>query len=116
MIVDFVNCRICSEQHVPRGKLIGFQVKDSSAYEISGVLTKAPDFAIASVSIDNEVVAAKIDSHDSQVRPTEKISLGTHRLEAGRHTLAIVIEGRNPSNDADVLAFGIDYIELVESR
>ncbi|PAY15222.1 hypothetical protein CKO51_32995 [Rhodopirellula sp. SM50] len=91
---------------------LGFVIRQSGKYEISCVLTKAPDFAIASIAMDKRSLASNIDSYAAKVQPTEEIPLGTLQLSAGRHAVEITIEGRNPSNTADVLAFGIDYIDL----
>ena len=91
---------------------LGFWIEDPGDYEIAGVLTKAPDFAIANLILDEDVLASNVDSYDPRVRTSEKMQFGTYTLTTGRHNLSIEIKGRNSSNVAPSLGFGLDYIEL----
>ena len=96
----------------PKDRLVlGFPVAKDGKYEVSVNLTKASDYAIVQLSLDDRKVGDPIDLYNPTVVPTGPIALDTCELTAGQHKLTIEIVGANPKARKSYL-FGIDRIEL----
>lgn len=92
-----------------------FQVSDAGSFDVLAAFTMARDYAVIAVEIDGKTLRKEIDLYNSpDVVSTGELSLGKVKLDAGRHTLALVITGSNP---AAVKAFmvGVDYLRLLPS-
>jgi putative membrane-bound dehydrogenase-like protein len=84
-------------------------LKDEGTYELSVVLTKAPDYAIVQLYWDGKKVGERIDLYDPKVIASDPIPLGTHRLTRGNHSLGIEIVGANPKA-AKTYMVGVDVV------
>ncbi len=88
-------------------------VEAAGTYEVSVVLTKAPDYGIVQLSLDGKPAGAKIDLYHTSVVPTEPIPLGTFTLKEGDHQLTVEIVGANPEAIKNYM-FGLDQVILKE--
>jgi hypothetical protein len=82
-------------------------------FDIAGVLTKARDYAIVRLQLDDEPLGDAIDLYAApDVTTTGEVVWATRKLAAGPHRLAIHIEG---ANDAAVKSYmvGLDYVRLI---
>ena len=75
-------------------------------------MTKARDYGIVQLSLDNRKLGNPIDLFNAtDVITTGAISLGTHELKRGGHRLEIQITGSNAKAVASYM-FGLDYLYL----
>ena len=74
-------------------------------------LTKARDYGIVRLSLDDQPPGEPIDLYHPKVVPTGPIVLGTQDLSQGQHKLTIEICGANPKAVKSYM-FGIDRIDL----
>jgi putative membrane-bound dehydrogenase-like protein len=81
----------------PGDKLrLAVPIKKEGTYDVSAVLTKARDYGIVQLFLDGQKLGKPIDLYNLEVISTEPLSLGTHKLTAGNHQLAVEIVGANP--------------------
>ncbi|MGC8862325.1 MAG: glycoside hydrolase family 172 protein [Armatimonadota bacterium] len=80
-------------------------------YEIKAQLTKAPDYAIVQLYLDDEKLGDPIDLYSDGVAPTGELSLGTRDLSRGPHKLTVEIIGAN-EKAVKAYMFGLDYVRL----
>jgi hypothetical protein len=83
----------------------------SGRYRLGLFATRAPDFGIARVFLDDRRLADDADLYAPVVQPTGRLELGTVRLAAGGHRLRVEVVGRNPASGGSFL--GLDCLELV---
>ncbi|MBI1314950.1 c-type cytochrome [bacterium] len=87
-------------------------VKSSGQYEIFAVMTKARDYGIVQLSLDDAPLGKPIDLFNSpDVITTGVVSLGTLELSGGNHQFGIQVTGANP-DAAKAYMFGLDYLYL----
>jgi len=101
---------------VPGDELVlEFAVPETGTYELSAALTKAVDYGIFSLSLDENVVLRnQVDLFNpSGVINTGPLALGAHPLSQGNHLLRIKVTGSNPAAVHRHM-FGIDYLKLVK--
>ncbi len=100
----------------PGDKLeIAVPVKQAGTYKVSAVLTKAVDYGIVQLSLDDKKAGNKIDLYNLSVVPTEVIVLGEFKLAEGEHRLGVEIVGANPQAVKNYM-FGLDQVILEPSK
>ena len=77
--------------------ILDIPVGETAPYEVILRLTKAHDYGIAKISV-NDQLAAEVDLYDAAVKPTELLSLGHHELNENGATISISIVGRTQSH------------------
>jgi len=96
----------------PGDKLdLAVPVKDAGKYKVTLQLTKAKDYGIVQLYLDDKRVGSPIDLYNPDVVPTGVIDLGVHDLAAGKHKLTVEITGANEKAIKSYMA-GIDYVRL----
>jgi len=97
----------------PGGRLVlEVPVKSAGRYEIFAVMTKARDYGIVQLSLDDAPLGKPIDLFNSpDVITTGVVSLGTHELSTGNHSFGVQITGANPQA-VKAYMFGLDYLYL----
>ncbi len=96
----------------PRDTLeLAFNVPASGEYELFVALTKAHDYGIVTLAIDDGQPGQPLDGFDANVVNTPPISLGVHQLTAGQHKLTVTITGAN-KQATKAYMFGLDYLSL----
>ncbi len=97
----------------PGGRLVfELPVKSAGRYEIFAVMTKARDYGIVQLSVDDTPLGKPIDLYNSpDVITTGVVSLGTQELSEGKHQFGVQITGANP-NAVKSYMFGLDYVYL----
>ncbi len=94
----------------PEDKLtLGFHLPKDGDYELFVRLTKARDYGIVQLSLDGHLVIDKIDLYAPEPTPSGELSMGSHHLSAGEHSLQVKIVGSNPQAEKAYM-FGIDYL------
>ena len=96
----------------PGDKLeLAVPVKEAGKYKLSAQLTKAPDYGIVQLYLDDQKLGTPIDLYHASVIPTGPQSLGVHDLTAGQHKLTVEITGANEKAIKGYM-FGLDYLKL----
>jgi hypothetical protein len=96
----------------PGDKLtLGVPVKDAGKYKVTLQLTKAKDYGIVQLYLDDKKCGGPIDLYNPDVVPTGVIDLGVHDLAAGKHKLTVEITGANEKALKAYMA-GVDYVRL----
>jgi hypothetical protein len=99
-------------QSKPGDKLtFAFNVPQSGRYNLKANFTKARDYGIAQLYVDDEKLGTPIDFYDPNVIPTGEITLGSRELSAGEHKFTIEIVGANEKADKSYMT-GFDYLRL----
>lgn len=90
---------------------IDINVKQAGRYEVYVAMTKAVDYGIVKVALDDLPPSEPLDMFNNGVVNTPPISLGEHNLAEGKHRLTFEIVGANPKA-AKAYMVGLDYIVL----
>ena len=85
-------------------------VEKAGKYRLIAKLTKAIDYGIMQLSLDDKPLGEPIDLINDGVL-TKLYELGTHQLTAGQHRLTVEITGSNPDALKRYM-FGLDYLKL----
>jgi hypothetical protein len=93
--------------------VVAFFVNGKDFYSIRAVLSKAGDYGIAQLYIDNKLIGSPIDCYNINVTRTPELALDTMELSQGTHELKIVMVGKNSS--ASGYYFGLDYLKLIKT-
>jgi hypothetical protein len=89
---------------------LAFKAEQKGSYLLKAALTKAIDYGIVQLSLDGKSLGEPLDLINDGVI-TKVYELGTHDLEAGRHTFSAKITGSNPKAVKRHM-FGVDYLLL----
>ncbi len=89
-------------------------VHKAGRYTVLVRMTKAPDYGIVQLYLDDKKVGQPIDLYNATVVPTGEISLGTMDLFVGEHKLTVEIVGKNEKSTGYL--FGLDYVKLVSAK
>ena len=96
----------------PGDKLVvEMNVEESGRYDVVVKLTKAVDYGIVQLYVDERKAGRPIDLYNDGVIPSGPISLGGHELAAGKHKLTVEIVGANEKAVKGYM-FGLDEIIL----
>jgi hypothetical protein len=88
-------------------------VEQGGTFDVAGVLTKARDYAIVQLQLDDEPLAEPLDLFSQKdVVTTGEVVWGQRKLNAGKHRLAIVIQGANAAAIKSYMV-GLDYVRLI---
>jgi putative membrane-bound dehydrogenase-like protein len=87
-----------------------FEVADQRKY-LHVVLTKAKNYGIVRMMVDDRTMAEQIDLFSPDVKTTGVLVYDATELKVGKHTMAVEIVGSNP-NAQPAFMVGIDYLRL----
>ena len=88
-------------------------VEKAGTYDIEIVLTRARDYGVAKISIDDKVLDPGLDMFNNpDVITTGVLSFGMNELAAGNHRITFEIVGANPEA-VKAYMLAVDYIRLV---
>lgn len=91
---------------------LNLPVAKTGHYRLLAQFTKAADYGIVQLWLDDEKLGQPMDFFHDGVVPTGELDLGAHALSAGDHKLTVQITGANPQA-AQSFMFGLDYVKLV---
>jgi hypothetical protein len=96
----------------PGDKLVlALRVPSAGTYEVKLQMTKARDYGIVQLYLDDDKLGSPIDLYNPSVIPTGPIPFAKRELKKGLHTLTVEIVGANDLAAKSYL-FGLDYIRL----
>lgn len=91
---------------------LALPVKEAGKYTLHGVLTKARDYGVTSITLDGKPVASSFDGYNEpKVIHTGELDWGTHELTAGEHQLTFTLATPNPDAVPGNMV-GLDYVRL----
>jgi len=101
----------------PGDKLaLALPVEQAGSYGVEMVLTKARDYGIMQLYLDDQKLGEPIDLFNSpDVICTDVLKFPARELSAGRHTLTVEVVGSNPKAVKSHM-FGLDYVKLVPQK
>ena len=86
-----------------------FAVAADGAYRLEVVLTRARDYGIVQMAVDDVEQNGPIDCYvPNRVDTTGLLDLGTQTLKAGKHQLSVKVIGKNSKSSNTMV--GIDYL------
>jgi D-arabinan exo alpha-(1,3)/(1,5)-arabinofuranosidase (non-reducing end) len=94
----------------PRSFTVEFEAPQAGTYDLTAILTRAPDYGILAVAIDGETVGTPFDGRDPGGVTVHEHPLGEVELTAGTHPLTFTVTGRNPASTG--FFAGIDRLDF----
>jgi Glycosyl hydrolases family 43 len=86
-------------------------VDQAGEYDLSAVLTRAPDYGVVRFAVDGVTVGQLFDGyHAGSVVVTGTVQLGAAALTAGTHRLTVTVPTRNPASTGYFA--GVDTVTL----
>ena len=87
-------------------------VKAAGTYAVSAAFTRAGDYGIVKLELDGKPLSKDIDLYAPfpSVIHTGDVPLGTATLDAGSHTLSIILTGKNARSTNYLV--GMDWLKL----
>jgi hypothetical protein len=95
--------------------VLAFDVDEPGSYGVTLRMTKAPDYGIFRVHLDDKTIVDRMDLYDPKVVLAPPIDAGTVKLDKGEHRLRIEVVGANPSAKNGRFGkhlLGLDYVKL----
>ncbi|MBM4017830.1 MAG: DUF2961 domain-containing protein [Planctomycetes bacterium] len=86
-------------------------VAGAGRYRLTAQMTKARDYGIVQLYLDDKKLGGPLDLYNPEVVPTGAMDLGVHDLGAGRHKLTLEITGANEKAVKSYMA-AVDYVKL----
>jgi hypothetical protein len=100
----------------PGDKLtLAVPVNADGKYRLRGQLTKAVDYGIVQLSLDDQKLGGPLDLYNQGVIPTGLLDFGVRQLTKGDHKLTIEITGANAAAVKSYMA-GLDYLKLEKAK
>ncbi|UCC98076.1 MAG: DUF2961 domain-containing protein [Phycisphaerales bacterium] len=90
---------------------LAVRVKKAGTYRLNVALTKAVDYGIVQLYLDEEKLGEPIDLYNNGVIPTGPLDMGIHEFYRGPHVLRVEIVGTN-EKAVEKYMFGLDYLKL----
>ena len=89
-----------------------FDIAADGLYDIAVALTRAPDYGIASIRVDDGRAVDGVNAYGPDVVIAPARSLGEYSLRRGAHTIAFTLTGTDPRAVAAFM-LGVDAIRIV---
>ncbi|MEE3373274.1 MAG: DUF1592 domain-containing protein [Planctomycetota bacterium] len=89
----------------------------SSRYRIVVQLTRAPDYGVCEILVDDQPAGVEVDLFSSRVELAPPVTLPEMSLKAGAHVLTLKLTGANPQAQLfkqKGYLLGVDYFQLVD--
>jgi hypothetical protein len=90
-------------------------VAKAGTYKVTAQMTRAADYGIVQLYLDDRKLGDPIDLYGEKVAPTGELNLGVHELTAGDHKLTLEIVGANEKAKKAYMV-GLDYVLLVPAK
>jgi hypothetical protein len=95
--------------------VLTINVPAAGTYDLSAAMTKAPDYGIVSLAVDQTPLGAPFDGyHAGGVTVDPSVDFGSVQLTAGQHQLTFSIIGKNSASINYLV--GLDYLVLTKTN
>lgn len=96
--------------------MLPFQIAEPGTYRLSVRFTRAPNYAIVAIRLDDESAALdRVSLYAPQMVAADPLTMGEHLLTPGTHRLHFTIVGAHPQAEPGYVV-GIDAIRLERLR
>lgn len=95
--------------------VLAFPVKEAGRYDVFANFTRANDYGIIQLFINDRKVGKPMDFYGRRVAPTGRKKLGTFELKKGDNLLTAEIVGKNKKAIPNYM-FGLDYLLLERAQ
>jgi len=95
--------------------ILAFPVKEAGRYNVFANFTRAADYGVIQLSINDEKLGAPMDFYHDGVTSTGRKPLGTVELKKGENQLKAEITGKNAKASPGHM-FGLDYLSLEKAK
>ena len=95
--------------------VLELKVAKAGRYRIEAALTKAADYGVVQIYLDDKKLDAPLDLYHPQVTSTGPILLGEQELTAGNHRLTLEVIGANAQAKPRRMV-GLDYVNLTPAE
>ncbi|MCC7176817.1 MAG: hypothetical protein IT177_00330 [Acidobacteria bacterium] len=93
-----------------------FTVPADGRYRVTVRFTRAPDYAVVEVSLDDAAAALdRVNLYAPQVLAADPLAMGEHELKEGSHALRVAIVGSHPLA-TPLFTVGIDAVRIDRVR
>lgn len=89
---------------------LAFDVPQTGTYDVSAVLTSAPDFGLVELALNGEPLGEPFDAYEAGGVVTDRVEYGSREFTAGEHLLTLTVVGQNPASSG--FYAGLDVITL----
>lgn len=98
--------------------LLKFEINapEKDTYKILASITKAPDYGIFQVLIDDKKVGSPIDGYHPKVILAADQLLGQIELTEGKHVVSVQVVGTNKQSRPKRFMVGLDCLELISTK
>ena len=93
---------------------LALPVKTAGRFDIAAQFTKAADYGIIQVWLDEQKLGDPIDCFNNGVIASGELKLGACDLTAGEHKFIIECTGKNPASTGHLA--GLDYVRLLPAK
>lgn len=94
---------------------LAIEVEKTGFYDVEIVLTKARDYGIVQLKLNDEILGNSIDLYNApDVITTGVLTFPERKLNKGSHILQVTIVGAHPKA-IKAFMFGLDYVRLLPS-
>lgn len=90
---------------------VNFDAPRAGKYEVVGRFLRARDYGIHQLSVNGKEAGRPVDFYNSDVKPSEEISLGVFELREGVNELSAKVIGANAKAVKSYM-LGLDYLRL----
>ena len=95
--------------------ILTFPAKEDGKYKVFANFTKAVDYGIMQLSINDQKAGKPMDFYNDGVVATGRKELGTFDLKTGDNQLKVEITGKNDKAVPQYM-FGLDYLLLEKAK
>ena len=90
---------------------VEFTAPETGTYDLGAVLTKAPDYGIATLAVDDTVLGQPFDGYEpGRVLIAPPVTYPGVQLTAGKHRLTLTVTGKNAASTGYLA--GLDVLSL----
>jgi hypothetical protein len=93
---------------------LAMNIPTSGTYDLSAVMTKAPDYGIVTLAVDWTPLGSPFDGYDASGVTVQSFDYGTVQLSQGVHQLQFNMTAKNTASRNYLI--GIDYFLLTKTQ
>jgi hypothetical protein len=93
---------------------LAMNIPTSGTYDLSAVMTKAPDYGIVTLAVDGTPLGSPFDGYNASGVTVQSFDYGTVQLSQGVHQLQFNMTAKNTASRNYLI--GIDYFLLTKTQ
>ena len=93
---------------------LAMNIPAAGTYDLSAVMTKAPDYGIVTLAVDGTQLGSPFDGYNASGVTVQSFDYGSVQLSQGMHQLQFTLTGKNAASKNYLV--GIDYFLLTKTQ